>query len=388
MKYHPLCGRIFIRCRETRLVYLSIPAGLLLFAAYEQFGVEVRSERRAAREVIALEAVRREDAAGDIAARAAAAVDVDWHGLVKIVDILPQFVKRDIRRAGEVPRIVLAAGAHVEHYYIVAVAYLGQIFGVELLDQPAEHVLRDVPRDVDGVFRGRERGSVGEFERGQVGNAHPRAERHGEHVYAFVDAASSHYLRAEQFARVGCEQQFYEHLLRAGIICRVGGGERDRFEVSYAVLCRRLFRQSRRSRRQSEQPYYARSLRAAVDVEPPADIVRRYAPLSVRGTRERYVHGLARDELLRLHRVARGENVGVGRVHKFVGDYRAAYARFQPAREREIAFGRDARRYERDVAGELPAVGDDGHAAFTFAELGRVHAELYVDAARRERLGD
>ena len=70
-----------------------------LASSYEQFGVDVRRESRASREVITLESVRRKHPARDVTARAAAAVDVHGNAAGDIIQLLPQFVDGDIDRA-------------------------------------------------------------------------------------------------------------------------------------------------------------------------------------------------------------------------------------------------------------------------------------------------
>ena len=87
-------------------------------------------EPEAAGEVVALEAVTGQDAAGDIAAQAALADDIDGLALVQLTQPLPQLIHRDVDEAVDVSTGKFSYGAGIQQRHAAVpgeVVHIGQM---------------------------------------------------------------------------------------------------------------------------------------------------------------------------------------------------------------------------------------------------------------------
>ena len=257
----------------------------------------------------------RQNAAGDIAAQPAVAVDVDRLFGVQLADAVAQRIQRDVNGARNAPVRHLFVGAGVQQRHTAVARQRVHLVPVELAHGAGEHIFNHKARHVHRVFGRAVRRRVGKLQLGEVEPGHARANGGGQHVDALVHPVKPDDLCAQQAAGFGVKQHLDRHVGGTGVVACMVGREGDGAVVGKARRLCRFFVETGGGRRHVKQFKHGRALHAGKVAFAPADVIRRNAALLVGRARKGQQGGLLGENAVHLHRVAHGIDIGVGGLH-------------------------------------------------------------------------
>ena len=281
-------------------------------------------------EVVALKPMPGQNPAGNVAAQAALADDIDRLARRKLPQPFPQLVHRNVDKALDVAPAVFPGCAGVQQGHTAVAGQCVHVLQMPLPQKPLGKVVHHKPGHVHRVLGGGIGRRIRQIQILQFGGLHSGVNGGGQHIDALVHPFVPDDLRPQQAVCFLLKDHLHGHDPAARIVARMAHGGKKYGVHVQASLFRVGFVHAGDSGGQVKHLDDRTALRPPIPAVAAADVVRRNAPLPVGGTGQRNQRVLPGDGVLHLHRVAHGVNVGNRGLHAVVDHNAALDAQRQP----------------------------------------------------------